>query len=331
MIYKTTLRFAAVLFALSIWGYGCGGEEEEEGGEIAAGNRQDNATMVAISLDGSLQNPAWSPDGETLLITRFRNGYNEEPADLFMVEAGDGTATTLVSDGSGNVSLPGSAWNSVTEQIVFSSSRDPHDEIFIIDDGGVSGDEIQVTSRSGLVAYEPSLSPNGDWVVFETHVLDQEDNGVITRFRVDGTGEYVALTDPADDCRQPNWSPAGGKILYQRFDGSQWDLWTINEDGSQPTQITNGPGDKTDASFSPDGHWIVFSSDEGELDLANIFIISSMGSNTTRVTNWAGYDGAPSWSSNDQIAFESYPGDPDDSLGTSIWVIDVPATIPREL
>jgi TolB protein len=99
----------------------------------------------------------------------------------------------------------------------------------------------------------------------------------------------------------------------------------MNTDGSEAAQITSGQGDKTDASFSPDGEWIVYSSDEGELDLANIFVVPTGGGTSQRVTDWDGYDGAPSWSPDgSKIVFESYPGDPDESEGTTIRMIDSP-------
>jgi TolB protein len=316
----TNFKFwtTALMLAAATLAGGCGDEEEPEGEDAPRdATRRDKAVQVKISLDGSLQNSAWSPYSDELLLTRFRNGYNEEPADLFIIGLEDGAPRELVSDGSGNVNLPGSSWNAGAEIVVFSSSREPHDEIYIIDDGGKTGDEEQITSRDDRMAYEPSLSPDGEWVVFESHAVDQEDNGVITKLSVDGTGDYIALTDPGDDCRQPNWSPA---------DGSSWEIWTMNDDGSGPEQITGGSGDKTDASFSPDGQWIVYSSDEKELDLANIFVIPAAGGESRRVTNWDGYDGAPSWSPDgEKIAFESYLGDPDDSEGTTIWIIEAPS------
>ena len=279
-----------------------------------------------ILVNGSLQNPAWSPDSGLLLFTRFRNGYNTEPADLFIVDLGATEIRTLVSDGSGNINLPGSSWNSITQEIVFSSSREPHDEIFFIDDESGPGDEVRITNRANLVSYEPSLSPDGQWVVFESHELDVEDNGIIVSYRVDGMMPYQNLTDPGEDCRQPNWSPVGDKILYQRFDDGQWDIWIMNSDGTNHQRVTSGSGDKTDASFSPDGQWIVYSSNESGIEFANLFIISVSGGNAVRITQYEGYDGAPSWSPDgNSIAFESYPGDPDDTLGTTLWIIDVPA------
>jgi len=52
------------------------------------------------------------------------------------------------------------------------------------------------------VAYEPSFSPAGDWIVFESHQLDVEGNGSIVKYKVDGTRPYQSLTDPGDDCRK---------------------------------------------------------------------------------------------------------------------------------
>lgn len=287
--------------------------------------REDGSRRVNISVDGSLQNPVWSPDRSSLLFTRFSDGYNAEPADLFVVDLGSSSIRKLISDGSGNVNLPGSSWNPLTGKIVFSSSREPHDEIYLVDDYGSSGDEVKITDRTNMVAYEASLSPDGQWIVFESHELDVEDNGIIVKYKVDGTMPYQNLTSPGEDCRQPNWSPTGDKILYQKFSDEQWDIWIMNGDGTNHQKVTSGAGDKTDASFSPDGQWIVYSSNQFGVEFANLFITSVTEGNASRLTHYEGYDGAPSWSSDGKkIAFESYPSDPDNSSGTTLWIVDVP-------
>ncbi len=308
------------LFAVALIAAACSSPGEQDDEELGAPGE-----LLRIELEGSLQNPAWSPDGTELLFTRFRGGYNEEPADLYIVDLATNAVRALVSEGSGNVNLPGSVWSPSSHQIVFSSSREPHDEIFLIDEDGAPGDERRITSRRDSVAYEPSLSPDGAWIVFESHPIDGEDNGIVMKYQVDGSGGYIALTDPGDDCRQPNGSPAGGRIVYQRFAGGQWDLWVVDADGSNAHPITSGPGDKTDASFSPDGRWIVFSGDLNELDYAGIFVMPISGGPPQRVTDYVGYAGAPSWSPDrSRIAFEAYPGDPDGSSGTTIRLVDLP-------
>ena len=283
--------------------------------------RHDNATKLNIPVSGSLQNPAFSPDGDAVVFTRFRNGYNEEPADIFIFNIENSKIDTLVMDGSANVNLPGSCWNSQNESIVFSSSREPHDEIYLIDDNGNPGDEIKITERSDYMAYEPTFSPDGEWIVFESHPVDVENKGVIMKHKLDNSIAYQALTDENDDCRQPNWSPSGNYILFQKYESGQWDIWIMKPDGSNKKKVTSGEGDKTDACFTNDGEFIIYSSDS-DLEFANIYIIAINGGNPERLTNYEGYDGAPSISQDEsKIVFESYGGDPDDSDGTSLWML----------
>lgn len=226
-------------------------------------------------------------------------------------------------NGSGNVNLPGSCWNSHTESIVFSSSREPHDEIFRIDDNGNPDDEIKITNRNDFMAYEPTFSPDGTWIVFESHPVDVENQGVITKCKTDNSSGYIALTDAEEDCRQPNWSPAGNYILYQKFENGQWDIWIMKPDGTEKKKVTPGEGDKTDACFSYDGLYIIYSTDY-DLEFANIYKIAISGGSPQRLTNYEGYDGAPSISNDEsKIAFESYGGDPDDSDGTKLYLLNL--------
>jgi TolB protein len=286
-------------------------------------SREDGGITLDIQLSGSLQNPAFSPDGNSIVFTRFRNGYNEEPADLYIYNLQSGQLRELVSDGSGNVNLPGATWNDAINSIVFSSSRDPHDEIYLIGENDTTGDEERITNRTANVAYEPSLSPDGQWMVFESHKLDVEGNGIITKFKIDGSSAYIALTPSTDDCRQPNWSPHGDKILYQKFAAGQWDIWIMDTDGENDFKVTSGEGDKTDACFTQDGQYIIFSTDF-DLELANIYRIAITGGTPQRLSNDDGYDGAPSISPDGtKLIFESFDGFPDGSEGTSITLLNL--------
>ncbi len=288
---------------------------------IVSQQRNDNGIIVNIPLSGSLQNPTFSPDNNSIIFTRFVNGYNIEPAEIYKFELNTENLTLLVSDGSANVNLPGASWKN--GQIIFSSSRDPHDEIYQISENGQLGDEIQITNRTSKVAYEPTYSPNGEWIVFESHILDVEGNGIITKYKIDGTSAFVELTDQEDDCRQPNWSPSNNKILYQKKNNGEWNIWIMDIDGTNKTQITSNIGNCTDASFTSDGQHIIFSSDY-QVNIANIYKISISGTNPIRLTNFDGYDGATSISTTgNKLIFESINGDPDESTGTKIVLLEL--------
>ena len=287
-----------------------------------SGYRQDTASEIPIVLDGSLQNAAWSPNGAQIIFTRFRDGYNKAPADIMIFDRRSAAVRALLDDGHGNVSQPGSTWNARTDSIVFSSTRTGHDEIFLMKSAGALDTLKQLTSDERYNSYEPSMSPDGRSVVFESHLVDEEENGSIKVVSV-GSFEVDELTDPDEDCRQPNWSPTGNEIVYQKKDDGQWDLWIYDIVTKVHRKLTEGEGDKTDATFSPDGHWVVYSADNAELRQANLFVISVQGGTATQITRANAYDGAPSWSLDGKsIVFESsaYPSEPGwRGAATRIW------------
>jgi TolB protein len=282
-------------------------------------------TTLPIPLSGSLQNAAWSPDGKTIAFTRFRDGYNKGPADVFTYNAETKKLTQLAADGNQNVSQPGSTWTK-DGRIVFSSDKSGHEEIYAIKADGSQAKPTQLTSHPNMQVYEPSISPDGKAVAFESHHLEQAGGGRIAIHALDGSGAERFITPNGEDDRQPNWSPAGDKIVYQRRTGSEWNVWTYDVNSGQHKQLTTGGG-ATDATFSPDGKSILFSKGVHDDDYANLFAIPVGGGSARQITSYAGYDGAPSWSPNGRyVAMESSPRDPDGGGGTKIVLAPVPRT-----
>ena len=285
-------------------------------------SRNDHITKLNISLPGSIQNPAFSPDGKTIVFTHFKNGYNIPPSDLCTFNLETHELRSLVNDGNNNVNLPGTCWNESKHLIVFSSDKEPHDEIYVIN--GSTKEKARITNRPDMMAYEPTFSPDGNWIVFESHRIDKEENGIITKYKSDGTSDFINLTDPGEDCRQPNWSPAGDKILYQKKERDQWNIWVMNNDGSDKRRITNFNGNKTDAVFTPDGQNIIFSLENETIDLADICKVSLTDNKPIKLTDFNGYEGAPAISPDGlKLIFESSSGDPDKSKRTTLWLLNL--------
>ena len=281
--------------------------------------------------DTSDQNAAFSPDGTLILFTRFDNGYNEGPAGMYLLDLVSGEINRLFwEDDQDAVNMPGTSWNSVSDRIVFASDRAGRGEIWTMADDG--SDLFQVTEHSTDIAYaEPTFSPDGEWIAFQVvdfDVPEDEQRGSLWLVRADGSGLRQLTDGPGGgyDDRQPNWSPAGDQIVFQRLQAGaeDWDLYTIRADGSDLRQVTSGPADDTDASWSPDGRRIVYSSNYGDLPVPVIFIISAEGGEPIWVTYTEDhYDGAISWSPDGMwIVFESHPGEEDSP--TALWIIAAP-------
>lgn len=111
-----------------------------------------------------------------------------------------------------------------------------------------------------------------------------------------------------------HYLPGAGASQYGPED-PYCDLWTVNPDGSNLTNLTTGPGCEFDGAWSPDGSKIAFESNRtGDHD---IYVMDENGDNVTRLTRWAGDELYPVWSPNGRrIVFLS-----DRSRGTDIVVM----------
>jgi TolB protein len=324
---KTGGVIEVVLF-LSLWFPGCKDTQEPV-------KRSDGAELLyAPELPASAQNPAFAPDGKTILFTLFHKGYNQGPAGLYLQSLANSSPLPLLDEtGFDNVNVPGSSWNGATNQITFVSDRENTDEIWTVEPDGSS--LYRVTNHIYTAYFiEPTFSPDGQWIVLEVDqdTIEGLEQGSIWMVRVDGSDLTQLTNGPAGgtDDRLPNWSPAGDRILFQRSRQSSedWNIYTIATDGGNLKQVTTDSFADTDASWSPDGQWIVYSTDYGNLPHPNIFAISVDGGTPVRITtDSTREDGAPSWSPDGKwIAFESHTTT-DENSPSVLWRIAVPAAI----
>jgi TolB protein len=146
------------------------------------------------------------------------------------------------------------------------------------------------------------------------------------------------------DDRLPVFSPNGKLILFQRRTvlTGDYNLFTINVATHQLVQVTGRAGTATagtncdsDASWSPDGRWILDSACYGSLPACpghssitedKIFLVSADGTQVIQVTRTpTEEDGAPAMSPDGRwIYFESHRTPCDDNSPSEIWRIGSP-------
>jgi len=111
--------------------------------------------------------------------------------------------------------------------------------------------------------------------------------------------------DMADEeKRARDLAAAGGRRRYEWDFDPFMDIYVVNFDGTEMTQLTDAPGYDAEGSYSHDGKQIVFTSTrDGDPDL---YIMNADGSDVRQITNVDGYDGGPFFSPDDKwVIFRS--------------------------
>ncbi len=124
-------------------------------------------------------------------------------------------------------------------------------------------------------------------------------------------------------------STAGkGVMLMNRIGPSSADLFIANGDGSGERRLLQSPGFDYDASFSPDGQWIVFTSERAGAGQADIYRVRRNGSGLERLTDSPAVDDQAALSAdNTQLAFVSTR----EMHTANIWVLDIKSRKLRNL
>lgn len=170
---------------------------------------------------------------------------------------------------------------------------------------------------------EAYFSPDGKRLVFQSK-RDGRGCDQIYTMNIDGSDtKMVSSGDGRTTCSY--FFKKGKKILYASTHlgarecppnpdfskGYVWgiypnyDVFTADADGSKVRQLTRTPGYDAEATVSPDGKRIVFTSmRDGDLDL---YVMDVSGKNVKRLTSELGYDGGAFFSpDNKQIVYRAF-------------------------
>ncbi len=112
----------------------------------------------------------------------------------------------------------------------------------------------------------PIWSPDGHQIVFAS---DRSGTWQLYRKDSGGAGQDEQLTNTPDEKRPLDWSRDGRYLLYQvRDSNTTFDIWALPDPAGpgehKPMPVLQTSFGESDAYFSPDGKWIVYTSDESK-------------------------------------------------------------------
>ena len=146
-------------------------------------------------------------------------------------------------------------------------------------------------------------SPNDDWVIFGS---EKDGAHHLFAIRADGSGQLQSLMESRYRLLAYSWHPTERKLLYATIDarGDRQDqLWVATFAGGENiewTLVNNdfyadvSPRERGGASFSPDGKWIIYSSQEARQ--GHLFIDQYPNPSAPKKITFAGLDSYfPQW------------------------------------
>jgi TolB protein len=235
----------------------------------------DHSPLFVIGPDGSGEMqlpgqghvPAWSASGTRL-------AYECDGAICIADSNGNLIARHYVGPDSSFESSP--AWSPDGTEIAFDAGVPVHfappPEIWKMNADGTAPTRL---AQGGVF---PDWSPDGSKIAFQS-----TEAGGIDVMNADGSGRIRITTGAL-----PSWSPDGSKIAF----GRGLNIYTVNPDGSDLTQVTSGGDLWYEAVWSPDGTKFALGRSNPSRTSYGVYVINSDGTAPVSIAD-KGY--VPDW------------------------------------
>jgi Tol biopolymer transport system component len=258
------------------------------------GLRQLTHLRVPGSSIPGVEQPAWSPDGLTIVFDSDLNRTSRRVLNLFTIHADGGGLREIPLASGGLAGAP--AFSPDGKLISYDWDADAeygHQQG--IDVARADGSRVhRLTARDSAVAVDgrSAWSPDGKWVAFTE--LRGGAQGAIVKVERDGSGRVV-LTPQHLDANNAAWSPDGRRIAFNSENtavaGASANIYVMNEDGTGLHRLTHFVGGSRNAymcDWSPDGNQIVFhvrGADPSGPGVNQLFVMDADGTHVRQLTH----------------------------------------------
>lgn len=252
----------------------------------------------------------WSPDGQQILFITSIGAQGGDQTYLSVVNMNTHDIRHILQpDLPTRISNP--SWSPDGRHIIFSQEDEGrlHDRLFITDDKGNNVIEVRqrelefLTDASSVhVNTIPAWSPSQREIAYVTLIeINRTAPNPIQIYSMNlADGSVAALTSEKTMHSIPlAWSPDGLKFLFAALPFDQEaesnDIYVMDANGKNMTNLTQSPEHEGTAHWSPDGSEIVYARLTEERN-STIFVMNETGKNPQQLTFELGLNAAPFWS-----------------------------------
>ena len=219
--------------------------------------------------------PAWSPNGEAVAFLSDRQGTTQ----IFLLPMTGGEARPLTSFALGVTGRP--AWSPDGSRIAFTvgpQDAAPADDVpyrftrrvyrfdglGVVDRAvqnifsvGVDSGETKQWTDNNAYNVQPEWSPDGQTILFQSRFAPEDSGQFGTLDLVDGEGNVRTVLSGWRGVTGARWLPDGKRILFAAARGelpigTQNDLWSMDVDGSNFVNHTEGLDRQVASDLQPD-------------------------------------------------------------------------------
>jgi eukaryotic-like serine/threonine-protein kinase len=209
---------------------------------------------IATRRDGnrfSIEGPSWSPDGKTIACGSgwWSNGYH---MNLVEVDVESGQEKPI--SGRDWFSIQPVVWRQDKSGLIIGAREQPMSPFQIWRVSYPEGDSTRLTTDT--IEYQSlSLSRDGNTIV----AVQSSQNARIWISTEGDDANAKPIAPTVGLAYGLSWTKQG-KIIFSSMAGDNLNIWRIDADGSNQTQLTVNAGDNYTPATTADGRFIVFSS-----------------------------------------------------------------------